>query len=69
MMHPNNSGYALRIILKFCTMKRAKRYMQNILFFSEKSPLVLMGHFADENGHNSSQFWIPSKNFVFNFAQ
>ena len=54
MMHPNNSRYALRIILKIGTMKRAKRYMQNILFFSENSPLVLMGHFADENGHNSS---------------
>ena len=31
MACPHNFGSALRIFLKFCTMKRAKRYMEIIL--------------------------------------
>ena len=36
IVHPHNSGSILRFFLKFCTMKRAKRYTRliyNIFFF------------------------------------
>ena len=36
--HPYNSGWALRIFLKFCRMKRANRYMKILLVvFREKN--------------------------------
>ena len=38
MAHPHNSGLAQRIFLKFCRMKRAKRYMKILLvIFQEKN--------------------------------
>ena len=36
MTHPDNSGPALRILLKFCRMKGANRYMKILLFFEKK---------------------------------
>ena len=36
MSHPDNSGPALKILLKFCRMKGANRYMKILLFFREK---------------------------------
>ena len=36
MAHPRNSGLALRTFLKFCTMKRANRYIKILLVFQEK---------------------------------
>ena len=37
MAHPDNSGSALRILLKFCRMKGANRYMKILLVvFREK---------------------------------
>ena len=33
MAHPENSGSALRILLKFCRMKGADRCMKMLLFF------------------------------------
>ena len=45
MTHPHNSGSTLRIVLKFCTMKGADRYMVIILMaFPKKSCLGQMGH-------------------------
>ena len=38
MAHPDNSGSALRILLKFCRMKGANRYMKILLVvFREKN--------------------------------
>ena len=40
MAHPDNSGSALRILLKFCRMKGANRYMKILLVvFGEKNHL------------------------------
>ena len=36
MSHPDNSGPALKILLKFCRMKGTNRYMKTLLFFREK---------------------------------
>ena len=37
MANPHNSGSALRIVLKFCTMKGADGYMKSLLVaFREK---------------------------------
>ena len=38
MAHPHNSGSAQRIVLKFCRMKGANRYMKILLvvFFRKK---------------------------------
>ena len=46
MMHPHNSGSALRILVKFFTMKGAKRYM--IHFFTKIFCLGLMSHLCPE---------------------
>ena len=46
MMHPHNSGSALRILVKFFTMKGAKRYM--IHFFTKNFCLGLMSHLCPE---------------------
>ena len=48
MVHPHNSGSAVRIVLQFCTMKGAKRDMEIILmiFFEKKSYLEQFGHFG-----------------------
>ena len=44
MAHPGNSGSALRIFLKFCRMKGAKRYMKVLLVvFREKK--IHLGQF------------------------
>ena len=39
MVHPHNSGLAQRIVLKFCRMKGANRYMKILLvvFLEKKS--------------------------------
>ena len=29
MVHPHNFGFTIRIVLKFCKMKRTKRFMEN----------------------------------------
>ena len=43
MAHPHNSGLARRIVLKFCRMKGATRYMKILLvIFREK---VHLGQF------------------------
>ena len=39
MAHPDNSGSALRIVLKLCRMKGANRYMKILLFFKMKFDL------------------------------
>ena len=36
MAHPDNSGSALRVLLRFCKMKKANRYMKIFLFFEKK---------------------------------
>ena len=36
MAHPDNSGWAQRILLNFCGMKGAKRYMKILLLFEKK---------------------------------
>ena len=36
MTHPDNSGSALRIILRFCRIKGTNRYIKILLFFEEK---------------------------------
>ena len=47
MAHPHNSGSALRIVLKFCRMKGATRYMKILLIiFREK---VHLGQFYPFN--------------------
>ena len=44
-------GSALRIFLKFCTMKGAKRYMELILIvFAKKISFGTNGLFRPENG-------------------
>ena len=51
-----NSGAALIIFLKFCTMKRANRWEKVILMvFTKKICSGEMCHFGPENGtsHNS----------------
>ena len=42
MAHPDNSGSALIILLKFCRMKGANRYMKMLLFFKKK---IYLGQF------------------------
>ena len=37
LAHPDNSEAALRIVLKFCRMKGAYRYMKILLFFEKKN--------------------------------
>ena len=58
MMHPHNSGSAVRIIFKFRTIKEANRYMKMILMiFLKKKIFCLeqMDHFGPKNdaSHNS----------------
>ena len=61
MVHPHNFGSALRIFLKFCTMKEAKKYMEIILMvFLKNSHLGQMGYFESKNGL-SSKLWINSE--------
>ena len=49
MAHPLNSGSALRIILKFCTMKGADSYIKFLSCFLRKNlicgNLIFLGHF------------------------
>ena len=49
MAHPQNSGSALTIFLKFCRMKGANRYMKILCFFSRKNfiwgNLIFLDHF------------------------
>ena len=48
-------GSALRIFLKFCTMKDAKRYMEVILMVFSKSLIWRqLGHFGPKNGMSLS---------------
>ena len=37
LAHPDNSEAALRIVLKFCRMKGADRYMKILLLFEKKN--------------------------------
>ena len=48
MVRPHNFGSAVRIFLKFCTMKGTKRYIKLILmvFLKKKFWLGLVGHFG-----------------------
>ena len=39
MTHPDNSGSALRIVLKICRMKGANRYIKILLLFEKKNHL------------------------------
>ena len=36
MAHPDNSGSALKILLRFCRIKGANRYIKILLFFKKK---------------------------------
>ena len=49
MVHPHNSGSAVRIFLKFCTMKGANDTNN---FFPKKN-LGQMDHFGPKNGRSS----------------
>ena len=50
MEHPHNFGSALRMFLKFCTMKATNSYMEVILMvFLKNSHLGQMEHFGPEN--------------------
>ena len=75
MAHPHNSGSALRIFFKFCTMKRANRHMEILLvFFRGKIPFgviwsfrlfftVLLGTVEIEPDH--CYYWIlDSQNLI-----
>ena len=46
MVHPHNSGFVLRMFLKFCTMKRANSWMKLILtVFTKKKLFKAKGPF------------------------
>ena len=50
LVHPHNSGSAVRIFLKFCTMKGADDTNN---FFPKKNYLGQMDHFGPKNGRSS----------------
>ena len=68
MVHPHNSGSAVRIFLKFSTIKGASRYMKImfIIFSQKKGCLGKMDCFGSKNGV-SSWLWSCWKNFFLNF--
>ena len=39
--HPHNSGLALRVVFKFCTITGAKRYLEIILIYFPEKILAL----------------------------
>ena len=52
MAHAHNSGSAVRIFSKFCTMKEANRYMEIILMaFPKKSCFRQMDHLGPKMTH------------------
>ena len=51
IVHPQSSGFTLKVFFKFCTLKKAKRHMKVILMFLSKDfRLKQMGHFWVETG-------------------
>ena len=59
MVHPHNSGSAVRFFSKFCAMKGANDTNN---FFQKKKYLGQMDHFGPKNGR-SSKLWICFKIF------